>query len=217
MTRVPMDDGRAGHLRLDTRARRWRWRWRWLRWRWRRRRWSLRSWSRRRCRHRTTSVHLHRLSVACMCRRRHRGSAWRDRRHRGRAWRDRRHWGCARCSRDHRRRCRCTRKICRERTDRQRWLNHRVSRKQGLQLGVRGRCRGGGVGKIRLVKHVSGDEDPARGDVKASVPLVVRETGECKEDYHVGRNDSNVFLQILERWVYSNCTWASRWALTLGP
>jgi len=150
--------------------------------------------------------------------RRHQGRAWRHRRHRSRVWRDRRHRGRARRSRDHRRRCRCTGKTCRERIDRQRWLNHQVRRKQGLQLRVRGRCGGGGVREIRLVKHnVSGDEDPARGEVKASVPLVVRETGEWKEDYHVGRNDSNVFLQILEGWVYSNCTWASRWALTLGP
>jgi len=28
---------------------------------------------------------------------------------------------------------------------------------------------------------------------------------------------SGVFLQTLEGWVYSSCTWASRWALTLGP
>ena len=33
----------------------------------------------------------------------------------------------------------------------------------------------GGVGEVRLVKHdVSGDQDAARGEVKASVPLVVR-------------------------------------------
>ena len=55
------------------------------------------------------------------------------------------------------------------------WLNHRVRRKQGLPLGVRGRCRGGGVGEICLIKHnVSGDKDPARGEVKASLTLVVR-------------------------------------------
>src|SRR6185312_1516407 len=66
-------------------------------------------------------------------------------------------------------------KTCRERTDKKRWLNHRVSRKQRLQLGVRRRCGGGGVGEIRLVKHdVSGDQDAARGEVRASVPLVVR-------------------------------------------
>jgi hypothetical protein len=36
-------------------------------------------------------------------------------------------------------------------------------------------CGGGGVGEIRLVKNdVSGDQDAARGEVKASVPLVVR-------------------------------------------
>ena len=147
MTRVPMDDGRVVHLRLDTRA---------IRWRWRRGRWSLRSRSRRRCRHRATSVHLHRLSIAGRCRRRHRGRAWRSRghrgcawrgrrhrgrvwrsrRHRARAWRDRRHRGLARRGRNHWRRCRCTRKTCRERTDRQRWLNHRVRRKQGLQPGL---------------------------------------------------------------------------------
>ena len=58
-------------------------------------------------------------------------------------------------------------------TDRKRWLNHQVSRKQRLQLGVRRRC--GGVEEIRLVKDdVSGDQDAARGEVKASVPLVVR-------------------------------------------
>ena len=162
MTRVPMDDGRVVHHRLVTRARRWRWRWRRLRWRWRRRRWSLRSRSRRRCRHRTTPVHLHRLSVARRRSRWHRGRAWHDKRRRGRAWHDK----------DHRKRCRCTRKTCGKKTDRQRWLNHQVRRKQGLQLGVREWCRGGGVGKIRLVKHnVSGDEDPLRGEVKASVPL----------------------------------------------
>src|SRR6185503_5648886 len=55
------------------------------------------------------------------------------------------------------------------------WLNHRVSRKQGLQLGVRRRCGGGGVGEIRLIKDdVSGDQDAARGEVKTSAPLVVR-------------------------------------------
>ena len=33
----------------------------------------------------------------------------------------------------------------------------------------------GGVGEVRLVKHdVSGDQDATRGEVKASVPLVVR-------------------------------------------
>ena len=54
-------------------------------------------------------------------------------------------------------------------------LNHRVSRKQRFQLGGRRRCGGGGVGEIRLVKDdVSGDQDAARGEVKASVPLVVR-------------------------------------------
>jgi hypothetical protein len=36
------------------------------------------------------------------------------------------------------------------------------------------RCRGGGVREIRLVEHMSGDEDTARGEVKATVPLVVK-------------------------------------------
>ena len=55
------------------------------------------------------------------------------------------------------------------------WLNHRVSRKQGLQLGVRRRCGGGGVGEIRFVKDdVLGDQNAARGEVEASVPLVVK-------------------------------------------
>ena len=54
-------------------------------------------------------------------------------------------------------------------------LNHRVSRKQRLQLGVRRRSAGGGVGEIRLVKDdVSGDQDAARGEIKALVPLMVR-------------------------------------------
>jgi hypothetical protein len=53
-------------------------------------------------------------------------------------------------------------------------LNHQV-RKQRRQLGVWRRCRGGGVREIRLVEHnVSGDEDSARGEVKATMPLVVR-------------------------------------------
>ena len=134
MTRVPRDDGRVVHRRLDTRAMRWRWRWRRLRCMWRRRRLrcrrcrSLRSRSRRRCRHRTTPVDLHRLSIARRHRRRHRGRAWRDRGHRSRAWRYRRYRGLARHSRYHQRQCRCTGKTCRERTDRQRWLNHRVRR-----------------------------------------------------------------------------------------
>ena len=47
--------------------------------------------------------------------------------------------------------------------------------KTGTPTRGRGRCGGGGVGEIRLVKHnVSGDEDPARGEVKASLHLVVR-------------------------------------------
>jgi len=189
-----MDDWRVVHSRLDSRASWWRRLRRRLqcRWRWRLRCWSRRPQVRRRCWHRTTPVHLHRLGVARRRRRRRRGQTWRNRRHRGRAWHDRRSWGRAwrysrhrgrawrysrhrgrawRYSRDHRKRCRCTKKTCSERIDRQRWLNHRVKRKQGLQLGVRGRCRGGGLGEIRLVKHnVSGDEDPARGEVKAAVP-----------------------------------------------
>ena len=56
--RIPMDDWRVVHLRLDSRASRWRWRRRRLRCRRRR---SLRSRRRRRCRRRTTPVHLHRL------------------------------------------------------------------------------------------------------------------------------------------------------------
>ena len=173
-TSVPMDDRWVVHSRLDARASRLQRRLR-STWRWRLRCRSWRPQVRRRCWHRTTPVHLHRLGVARRRRRRHRGHAWRSRRHRGRAWHVRRSWGRAWRSRDHRKRCRCTRRTCGKRTNRQRWLNHRVRRKQGLQLGVRGRCRGGGVREIRLVKHnVSGDEDPARGEVKAAVPLVVR-------------------------------------------
>ena len=103
------------------------------------------------------------------------GRAWHSRRTRGRARHDRRSWGRAWRNRDHRKRCRCAGKTCREMTDRKRWLNHRVSRKHRLQLRVRRRCGGGGVGEIRLVKHdVSGDQDAARGEIKASIPLVVR-------------------------------------------
>jgi hypothetical protein len=165
MARVPMDDWRVVHSRLDSRASRRRQLRRRLRcrWWWRLRCRSQRPQVRRRCWHQTTPAHLHQLSVARRRRRRHWGHTWRSRRHRGRAWYDRRswgrawhdsrHWGHAWCSRDHRKRCRCTRKTCREMTDRRRWLNHRVRRKQGLQLGVRGRCRGGGVVEIRLVKH----------------------------------------------------------------
>ena len=44
-----------------------------------------------------------------------------------------------------------------------------------LQLRVRRWCVRGGVGEIRLIKDdVSGDQNAARGEVKASVPLVVR-------------------------------------------
>ena len=178
-----MDDWRVVHLRLGSRGSRRRRRRR-RRFRCRRRR-SLRSRRRRRCRCRTTPVHLLRLSVPRRCRGRHRGRAWRSRRHRvrarhdrrsgGSAWRDRGHRGRAWRSRDHRQWCWCAGKTCGERKDRYRWLNHRVSRKQGLQLGVRRRCGGGEVGEIRLVKDdVSGDQDAARGEVKASVPLVVR-------------------------------------------
>ena len=160
MPRIPMDDWRVVHRRLRCRRRR-----------------SLRSRRRRRCRRRTTPVHLYRLSIPRRCRGRHRGRAWRSRRHwvrarhnrrsGGRVWRDCGHRGRARRNGNHREWCRCIGKTCRERTDRKRWLNHRVSRKQRLQLGVRRRCGGGGVGEIRLVKHVSGDEDPTRSEVKA--------------------------------------------------
>ena len=187
-----MDDGRVVHRRLGSRGSKWRGRRRRLRWRRRRSLWSRRRRRcrhrttlvhlhrlsvprRRRCRRRTTPVHLHRLSVPRRCRGRHQGRAWRSRRHRSRAWRDCGHRGRARRSRDHRERCRRTGKTCRERTDRKRWLNHRVSRKHRLQLRVRRRCGGGGVGEIRLVKDVvSGDQDAARDEVKTSVPLVVR-------------------------------------------
>jgi len=199
-----MDDWRVVHLWLGSRGSRRRRRRRRLRCSRRRSLWSRR---RRRYRRRTTPVHLHRLSVPRRCRGRHRGRAWRSRRHRGRAWHSRRHrfrvwhdrssggraWrdcghgGRARHSRDHRKRRRCTRKTCWESTDRKRWLNHRVIRKQRLQIGVRRRC-GGGVGEIRLVKHdVSGDQDAARGEVKASGPLVVRGVSKKHTTSRAGR------------------------------
>jgi hypothetical protein len=65
---------------------------------------------------------------------------------------------------------------CRER--KYRWLDHRVSRKESEEVKVRvggGWCGGGGVGKHGLIKHhMARDEDPARGEVKAAVALVVR-------------------------------------------
>jgi hypothetical protein len=64
---------------------------------------------------------------------------------------------------------------CRERNDR--WLDHRVSRKESEEVKVRvggGLWGGGGVGKHGLIKHhMARDEDPARGEVKAAVALVV--------------------------------------------
>jgi hypothetical protein len=67
------------------------------------------------------------------------------------------------------------------------WLNHRV-RKQRRQLKVWRRCRGGGVREIRLVEHnVSVDEDSARGEVKAAVPLVVRGVTEKHTTSGAGR------------------------------
>jgi hypothetical protein len=64
---------------------------------------------------------------------------------------------------------------CRERKDR--WLDHRVSRKGSEEVMVRvggGWC-GGGVGKYGLIKHhMARDENTARGEVKAAVALVVR-------------------------------------------
>ena len=126
MPRIPVDDWRVVHLRLDSRAsrrRRRRLRCRWWRRRQRcRRRRSLRSQSRRRCRRRTTPVHLHRLSVPRRrrsrrrmtlvhlhrlsaprrCRGRHRGRAWRSRRHRVHARHDRRSGGRVWRDRGHR-------------------------------------------------------------------------------------------------------------------
>ena len=166
-----MDDWRVVHLRLGSRGSRRRRQRRRLRCRRRR---SLQSRRRRWCRRRTMPVHLHRLSVPRRCRGMHLGRVWRDREHRGRAW----------CSRDHRKRCWCAGKTCRKRTDRKRWLNHRVSRKHRLQLGVRRRCGGGGVGEIRLV----GDQNAARGEVKASVPLVVRGVPEEHTTSRAGRH-----------------------------
>jgi hypothetical protein len=65
---------------------------------------------------------------------------------------------------------------CRERKDR--WLDHHVSRKESEEVKGRvggGWCGGGVVGKCGLIKHhMARDEDPARGEVKASVALVVR-------------------------------------------
>jgi hypothetical protein len=61
-----------------------------------------------------------------------------------------------------------------------RWLDHRVSRKESEEVKVRvggGWC-GSGVGKYGLIKHhMARDEDPARGEVKAAVALVV---GSCQ-------------------------------------
>jgi hypothetical protein len=60
-----------------------------------------------------------------------------------------------------------------ERKNKNGCLNHRV-RKQGLQLKIRRRCRSG-VGEFRLIKHnMSGDEHSTRGEIKATVPLVVK-------------------------------------------
>jgi hypothetical protein len=59
-----------------------------------------------------------------------------------------------------------------------RWLDHRISRKESEEVKVKvggGWCGGGGVGKHGLIKHhMARDEDPARGEVKAAVALVVR-------------------------------------------
>jgi hypothetical protein len=80
----------------------------------------------------------------------------RRRHHRTRA----RHWTGSRTDR-------------RERKDR--WLDHRVSRKESEEVRVGGGWwGGGGVGKHGLIKHhMARDEDPTRGDVKAAVALVV--------------------------------------------
>jgi hypothetical protein len=52
-------------------------------------------------------------------------------------------------------------------------LHHRV-KKHRLKVRIRRRC-GGGVGEVRLVKHnMLGDKNPTRGEVKATVPLMVR-------------------------------------------
>jgi hypothetical protein len=96
------------------------------------------------------------------CGRGRRGLAWHRRGLRGRAWRS---W-------DHR-------GACWEGEKRNMWLNHRVRRKQRLQLRIRRGCKGGGVGEVRLVEdNVSGDKNSARGEVKTTVPLVVRRVPE---------------------------------------
>jgi hypothetical protein len=74
-----------------------------------------------------------------------------------------------------------------KRKERQGWLNRRV-RKQRCQLRAWRRCRGGRVKEIRLVEHnVSRNEDSARGEVKATLPLVVRGVTEKHTTNGAGR------------------------------
>jgi hypothetical protein len=68
-----------------------------------------------------------------------------------------------------------------------RWLDHRVSGKQGEEVKIRGgRGSGGrGEGEDRLIKHhMARDKDPTRGKIIASVPLMIR--GVPEEDIESG-------------------------------
>jgi hypothetical protein len=68
---------------------------------------------------------------------------------------------------------------CWKRKNKNRWLNHQV-RKHGLNTRIRSGCGGGGKGEVRLVKHMSRDQNPTRGELVAAVPRMVREvTKEC--------------------------------------
>jgi hypothetical protein len=60
-----------------------------------------------------------------------------------------------------------------KRKNRNRWLNHRV-RKHGLKVRIRSTCGDGGKGEVRLVKHMSGDKNPTRGEIVATVSLMVK-------------------------------------------
>ena len=63
------------------------------------------------------------------------------------------------------------------RIQRQRWLDRHVSGKHRAGVKVRGGsgCGGGGEGEDGLIKHhMARDEDPTRGEVKATVTLVIR-------------------------------------------
>jgi len=79
------------------------------------------------------------------------------------------------------------------------WLDHHVSGKQ--KQGVRVRCRGGsggggGEGKDRLMEHhMARDEDLTRGEVIASVTLMIR--GIAEED-----TELNGETACGERWLW---------------